>query len=172
MYDWVPNQANRITFVMVDLSDNEVSGLGAGFTLEIGKNGGAFVASAGTKAEMANGWYSYVSTASEADTMGPVSIRVNGAGCKQQNLEYVVSSRAANIVTLTYVLTEPPEGTGVPIAGALVIVTTDAAGAHIVTQGETDASGHVVFYLAAGTYYLWRSKAGYVFTNPDQEAVV
>lgn len=82
MYEgvWEPNQQNLITFVMVDTNGSEVSSLGAGFTLELAKAGGAFAASAGTKAEMSDGWYSYLTTTTEADTPGPVSIKVTGAG--------------------------------------------------------------------------------------------
>jgi len=29
----------------------------------------------------------------------------------------------------------------------------------------------VTFYLSAGTYYIWRQKAGYTFDDPDQEVV-
>lgn len=89
--DWVLNQTNRITFVMVDTAGTEVAGLGTGFTLQLSKNGGAFAGSAGTKAEIGNGWYSYIATAGESDTAGPVAIRVTGAGAVQQNLVYGVS---------------------------------------------------------------------------------
>lgn len=92
MIEWTLDAQNTITFVMVDANGTEVTGLGSGFTLQISKNGGAFNASAGTKAEIGNGWYSYVSTAGEADTAGPVSIRVSGAGAVQQNLAYLVEA--------------------------------------------------------------------------------
>lgn len=71
--------------------------------------------------------------------------------------------------TLTYTLTTDPGG--IPIADALVWVTTDIAGANTVASGRTDLLGVVVFYLDAGTYYLWRRKSGYDFTNPDTEVV-
>ena len=59
---WVLDQQNLIVFVLVDSSGAEVSGLGTGFTLEISKAGGAFNASAGVKAEISDGWYSYLCT--------------------------------------------------------------------------------------------------------------
>lgn len=61
--------------------------------------------------------------------------------------------------------------TGLPIGNAHIWVTTDIAGENVVYKDETNASGQVVFYLAAGTYYVWRSKTGYTFENPDEEYV-
>lgn len=69
----------------------------------------------------------------------------------------------------TYTLTD--SSTGLPIAGAAVWATTDAAGVNIVAYGTTNESGQVTFYISAGTYSIWRQKAGYTFTNPDVEAV-
>ena len=98
------NQINTITFVLVDAANVEVAGAGGGYTLEISKDGGAFIASAGTKTEISDGWYKYVSTAGEADTIGPVSIHVNTAGAVQQNLEYVVKQRTAGAVEYPYIV--------------------------------------------------------------------
>jgi len=173
---WEQSQQNRITFVMVDASGNEVSGLGAGFTLEIAKNGGAFAASGGTKAEMSDGWYTYLSTAAEADTVGPVSIRVTGTGAIQQNLEYVVKARNVAGVDYTYTVTEA--GSGNPIEGANVSIATDNAGANVVWRGVTDtfgvardATNNEKPFLDPGTYFIWVQKAGYTFPNPDTEVV-
>lgn len=58
-----------------------------------------------------------------------------------------------------------------PIADAEVWVTTDSGGTNIVASGTTNASGVVTFYLDAGTYYVWRRKSGWNFTNPDTEVV-
>jgi hypothetical protein len=92
--DWAKDEQNRITFVMADAAGNEVAGIGDGnLTIEISKSGGAFVASAGTNTEIGDGWYTYLATANEADTVGTVSVKVDGAGAVQQNLEYVVQSR-------------------------------------------------------------------------------
>ena len=60
---------------------------------------------------------------------------------------------------------------GLPIADVHVWVSTDTAGANVIASGYTDVSGQVTFMLDAGTYYLWRQKAGYNFTNPDTEVV-
>jgi hypothetical protein len=58
-----------------------------------------------------------------------------------------------------------------PIADVEVWVTTDLAGDNVIYSSTTNALGQVTFYLAAGTYYVWRQKAGYVFVNPDTEVV-
>lgn len=92
------NSTNLVTFVMVDAGGTEVTGLGSGFTLQVSKNGGAFGASAGAKAEIGNGWYSYQLTATECNTIGPISIRVTGAGCVQQNLYYKVYFKAYPLI--------------------------------------------------------------------------
>jgi hypothetical protein len=67
-----------------------------------------------------------------------------------------------------YIYTDEDAETG-PISGVYVWVSTDAAGTIKVASGTTDANGLVTFWLDAGTYYLWRSKAGYSFINPDTE---
>lgn len=172
---WVLNQVNRITFVMVDSNGTEVAGLAGTFTLQISKNGGAFVGSAGTKAEISNGWYTYLATAGEADTVGPVSVRVTGAGSVQQNLEYVVKQRTPGALPFTYTVTNVDGGA--PIEGVEVWITTDLAGVNIIWTGSTDALGKArdeadgLPYLDPGVYYFWSQKSGMIFENPDTETV-
>lgn len=177
MYDWTFNQQNRIDFVMVDASNQEVAGLGGGYVLQISKNGGAFVASAGIKAEISSGWYTYLATAAEADTVGPVAIRVTGAGAIQQNLEYVVKQRTPNAVPFTYIITNST--TLLPLPGAEVWITTDLAGANIIMTGLTtdafgvarDVSGSLP-YLDPGPYYFWKQISGFDDDQgPDLEVV-
>jgi hypothetical protein len=172
--EWLQDQQNTITFVLIDNVGVEQSGLGATFNLFISKNGGAFAASTGTKSEIGNGWYRYVSTAAEADTRGPVSIYVTGAGVVQQNLEYVVGGRNAGCVSFTYTLTDGVN----PVSQAEVWITTDAAGANILWRGFTDAFG--VAYdandnlpcLDVGTYYFWVQRVGFTpDAYPDIEIV-
>jgi hypothetical protein len=173
--NWLLNQQNRITFVMVDATGTEVAGLGGAFALEVSKAGGAFAPSTGTKAEIGNGWYTYLATAAEADTVGPVSIRVTGAGCVQQNLEYVVMQRTPNAIAYTYTVTD--SATLLPVEGVEVWFTTDAGGANVVWTGVTDTFGvardanAALPLLDAGTYYVWRQKASFTTSNPDMEVV-
>ena len=69
----------------------------------------------------------------------------------------------------TYTLTDSDSGD--PLADASVWITTDAGGTNVIASGTTNDSGVVTFYLDAGTVYVWRSKAGYNFSNPDTEVV-
>lgn len=69
-----------------------------------------------------------------------------------------------------YVYTNESAKTG-PIANVSVWITSDSAGTTVVAQGMTDSNGKAVFYLNSDTYYFWRSKTGYTFTNPDIETV-
>lgn len=72
-------------------------------------------------------------------------------------------------ITWEYTLTSSVGGT--PISDADIWVTTDAPGVNVVASGKTDAFGKVTFYLDAGTYYVWRQKSGFNFSNPDVETV-
>jgi len=70
--------------------------------------------------------------------------------------------------SVTYTLTD--SATGDPIPDATIWVTTDVAGTNIVATDVTDDAGQVTFYLDEGvTYYVFRAKAGWSFTNPDTE---
>ena len=79
------------------------------------------------------------------------------------------SDSGPGAITFTYTLTSTDGGA--PIPGADVWASTDITGNYVVASGVTDASGEVVFYLDAGTYYIWRQLAGWDFTNPDTEVV-
>jgi hypothetical protein len=172
---WKLSQANLITFVLVDASGTEVTGLGSGFTLQLSKAGGAFAGSAGTKAEISNGWYKYTSTVGEADTVGPVAIKVTHASVVQQNLEYTCESRAINSIAFTYTVTNSV--TAASLEGVQVWIAVDSAGANIVWNGTTDSLGVArddngnLPRLDAGTYYFFRQLAGFVFSDPDSESV-
>jgi hypothetical protein len=58
-----------------------------------------------------------------------------------------------------------------PISDVDVWVCTDANGTNVVGNGRTNSFGNVTFHLDAGTYYIWRQKAGYNFTNPITKVV-
>jgi len=75
----------------------------------------------------------------------------------------------AGAIAWAYTLTDSV--TGGPIDGAEVWVSTDSAGANIIASGTTDAYGVVNFTLDAGTVYVWRKRAGYNFSDPDQSTV-
>ena len=75
----------------------------------------------------------------------------------------------AGAIEWDYTLTSTVGDT--PIADADIWVTTDILGANVVASGRTDALDVVTFYLDAATYYIWRKKNGFNFTNPDTEIV-
>lgn len=172
---WNPNQRNLITFILADANGDEVEGLDDTFTLVIAKAGGALVAGAGDKAEMGSGWYSYLSTQAEADTPGPVSISATGPGVKQQNLEYVVLERTVTAVPFTYTLTNSV--TLLPIEAAKIQLCVNSDGSGVVWTGYTDAFGVArdaagnLPRLDPGTYYIFRTKQGFTFADPDIEVV-
>jgi hypothetical protein len=175
---WEINQQNRICFVQVDGSYTEISGLGVAWNLFISKAGGIFNPSAGTKAEIGNGWYTYLSTAAEADTIGPVSIYVVSAPVKtiQQNLEYVVQQRNVNCHSFTYTLINSV--TLLPVESAKIWITTDLAGLNTIWNGFTDVfgiardNGGYLPCLDSGVYAVWAKKAGGAANNwPDIETV-
>lgn len=80
-----------------------------------------------------------------------------------------IESTGEGEITWTYTVTNTQ--TGLPIADVLVWVTTDINGSNKIASGRTDQNGLVTFYLDAGTVYIWCSKSGYNFSNPDTEIV-
>lgn len=63
------------------------------------------------------------------------------------------------------------DGSGNPIQGVAVTVTTDVLGTNPIAYGVTDMAGEIDFWLDPGAYYMWSAKSGYTFTNPDTEVV-
>jgi hypothetical protein len=172
---WQRSQQNTVLFVLIDSGGNEVAGLGTAWVIEISKAGAAFAVGGGTKSEISDGWYKYVTTAAEADTIGPVAAKITHASTVQQNLEYVVLQRNESAVEFTYTVTDSV--TTNPIEGVETIFTTDIAGDNVVWLGHTDTFGiardsqNQKPFLDPGTYYIWRRKSGYSFTDPDTEVV-
>ena len=172
---WELGQQNLITFVIVNAAMVEIPGLGVAFNLFVSKAGGVFNPSAGTKGEIGSGWYRYLSTAAEANTVGPVSVYITAAGAIQQNLEYVVVSRVINSIEFTYTVTDI--GTGLPIPGVDVWFSVDIAGLSIAWVGISDVFGVArdtngrLPRLDPGTYYVWRHNDNYIFSDPDVEIV-
>lgn len=173
--DWKLNQQNMITFPLVDGMGNEISGLGTTWTLQISKAGGAFGAGTGTKAEISLGAYSYLTSNTDANTIGPALVRITGAGIVTQWLEYCVEQRTPLSVSFTYTVTD--DVTLLPIDAVCVQITTDSAGANIVWTGYTDSLGVLrdsngqLPRLDPGVYFFWRQLSGRIFQNPDQESV-
>lgn len=173
-------QANMRTFVMVNAAYTEVAGLGGGFTILISKAGGPAAPGVGAKAEIVgmNGWYSYVFTAAECNTIGPLSALVTGAGCIQQNLEYIVFQPNYGCISFDYTVTNSvtlalEEGVEVWFS-----LDNNDPPTQVVWYGVTDVFGIArdvngdVPCLDAGTYYVWKKKAGFLPDFwPDTEIV-
>jgi len=94
-------------------------------------------------------------TGADSDTLETLSDQLDAIG------------GGAGAIEWTYTITED----GTPIADVTVWVATDEEGTNIIASGITDQNGEVIFYLDAGTVYLWSHKSGYNFTNPDTEIV-
>lgn len=166
--EWSLGQQNLVTFVLLDSFGNEQTGLvdGVDYDAEISKVGGSLAPAAGTFGEIGRGIYSYLSTAAEADTRGPVSIAVFGAGITQQNLEYVVEGRNINAVEvdLPNIVSSVDSD---PISGVVVTISTDVDENDILWVGFTDDFGEPLdpngnqAWLDPGTYYVWARKSGF-----------
>ena len=79
------------------------------------------------------------------------------------------SSTGVGVVEWTYTLTD--SASGLPIPGATIWITTDAAGANVIASETTNAYGVITCWLDAGTVYVWGMLGGYSFTNPTAKVV-
>lgn len=94
------------------------------------------------------------------DTAGTAGANLIAAGA---------AAGPSGAVKYTHTVTNAVGGAAIP--DVKVWISTDAAGTAIVASGYTDSSGEVVFYLDAGTIYVWKEKAGWNFSNPEQESI-
>ena len=110
----------------------------------------------------------------DAQAISDSTTAANNVEANIGNLDAKVSSRTSlgsgGTQVDYYVFTDEDAETG-PIADVTVWVTTDQNGTNVVASGVTDDNGKVTFYLDAGTYYFWRRKSGYNFSNPDSETI-
>lgn len=170
------SQAQRVPFIMIDDSCNEVSHLLTTLRVRVSKNGSSFHESSGTIGEIGSGWYYYELTVGETDTPGPVAVQVTSSriDIQRQNLAYFVRVPGGDI-EFTYTVTNSQTRT--PIEGVEIWIATDAAGRNAVWRGITDTFGvardsyNQLPLLDAGIYYIWRRRSGYSFDNPDIESV-
>ena len=87
------------------------------------------------------------------------------------NLDVAVSTRTtlgAGAISWSYNI---KDGLGNNIPDVSVWITSDSVGTNVLASGISDANGNVLFYLDAGTVYVWCQKSGYNFSNPDIEVV-
>ncbi|MHC4463335.1 MAG: hypothetical protein ACYS30_18160 [Planctomycetota bacterium] len=86
---------------------------------------------------------------------------------------YGVMAQSAGANAITYTVRD---GSSNLMEGVTVWISTDSAGLQVIWNGVTDSNGIAKEavgdskpYLDAGTYYFWRQKSGYNFSNPDTE---
>jgi len=181
---------------MVDDSDGKTPETGliiSQFDVRLTKNGGDFAQKNESSASLhdENGYYDISINSVDSNTLGSLEIAVyeSGALLRKEYFEVVsqnywdtkygsskfqvevasISTLGPGAITWNYTLTD--SNGGQPIADCQVWVTTDSVGSNVIASGFTNQSGVVTFYLDAGTIYVFRAKSGYVFTNPDIEAV-
>lgn len=116
-----------------------------------------------------------VSTLTAANIWDRLTTALTTAGSIGKLLVDYVNVAVSTRTTLGAGATRRPytltDDDGSPIADADVWVTTDVSGNNVIANGRTNSSGVVVFWLDAGTYYIWRQKDGWNFTNPDTEVL-
>jgi len=100
-----------------------------------------------------------------------ISIKVAGS-----YVFFQMFNLTANIIDLgagaiSWPVTVTDDDTGALLDGVSVWITSDSAGSTVVASGTTNDGGLVTFYLDAGILFLWKSAAGYNFTNPTQITV-
>jgi len=181
-----PGQANTVAYDLVNKSTGSpiTAGTVTAYLLAMtGDNagkwwdaaGGAFAdaeASAGAMANVARSLWT-VSIAAGAWTAG-VAYQLYAHESGSLNCVYTEQIVCGYIQprigteAWTYDVTD---GDSDPIADVTVWITTDSDGDNVLDQQVTNESGRVTFYLNAGTYYVWRRKAGVSFSNPDTEVV-
>lgn len=163
-------QIQRISFIMVNSSGAPMPGLVPGdLTVTVSAAGAAFVPGAGSTGVIGSGWYYYDLTAAETSTEGPLAITITSPGCANQNLLFFIQS--PTITARKFIYTLRDNATHVPITGAEVWASSDNLGQIEIDHGFTDGTGKVTFFLNPGTYYLWKTRAGYSFTNPEEQVI-
>jgi len=110
--------------------------------------------------------YTGATVLTETEIFGTLSLDLSGISS--------IVNLSAGAVEFTYTVKEADD---TPINGVDVWFTTDVAGSNVVWRGTTNVFGvardsaNGKPMLDAGTYYVWRQKVGFIFDNPDTEAV-
>lgn len=169
-----------IAFFMVDGFDHITGKTGLTITLTVSKNGAAFGAVSGAVSELTNGWYSWAGNATDRNTLGSLAVHATGTGADPLDfmveiLSYdpivfgaTVQTLGAGSVATVFTINDGSN----PIDGVDVWVSSDSAGSNVIARGFTNALGLVTLMLDPGTYYTWKTKAGYTFENPSTLTVV
>ena len=146
--------------------------------VRLSKNGAAFGAASAGGTHDENGYYRVTLAAGDDDTLGRLRVACFMAGALPVWEDFtVVTASAYNELhggasgwaVQTYTVTVG----GAACEGVHVMATTGADGTGEVARGYTDSSGKFYFVGETGTtYYLWCTKSGIVFSNPDTEVAL
>lgn len=94
---------------------------------------------------------------------------IKGSGWSDETLKAIMDALEAEVGpgALSCTWTQNDDGED-PMDNVQIWITTDEDGANVIAGTLlTDSSGEATFMLDAGTYYVWREKGGYNFTNPQ-----
>lgn len=162
----------RVHIHLVDEIDGITpeTGLGGLVQPQISTNGGGFVNTANLITEIANGAYYVELTAAELGTLGHFMVRCKSAGTAEFQNEHGVKTDPyagpGGSGTILFTWTELTSG-AIPIGDVQIEFSTDVGKTNVVAVAYTDNFGQAVVLLDPGTYYVWRSKAGYAPTTPN-----
>ena len=161
----------RVRLHLVDAADGMTPEIGeAGGQPQVEVNGGGFVNTAGVLVSLGNGAYYVQLTAAELSAVGSFMVRYKSANTAEFQTEHNIKVRPfgdeVGDGTIVFTWTELTSG-AIPIDNVQVEFSTDALKANVVASGFTNAFGQLQVLLDPGTYYVWRSKAGYNPTTPN-----
>lgn len=163
--------ANEITAGLITAAAVATGAIDADAIADNAIDAGAIASNAITAAKIASNAITAAKIATDAITAAKIAADAIGLSEVASALIDAINAQdaGAGAITFTYTLTSSVDSS--VITGADVWATSDSGGNTVVASGTTNASGQVVFYLDAGTYYIWAEKSGWNFTNPDTEAV-
>lgn len=84
------NTALPLRFLMVLAADHITGATGKTPTVTIAKTNGTFATPSGTVSAVGNGWYQVSPNASDASTLGPLTLHATAPGCDPADEEYLV----------------------------------------------------------------------------------
>lgn len=135
---------------------------------QLSVNGAPFVNTTNLLVAIGFGAYYVQLTQAEVAALGDIMIRYKSAITAefQDVIEIIPPPGISGTGTLLFTWTEQTSG-AVPIPEAQIEFSTDPNRVNIVAAGFTDNFGLLQVLLDPGTYYVWRSKAGYTPTTPN-----
>ena len=98
---------------------------------------------------------------------------MKGSGWSDETLKAIKAAIDAEVgpgaLSCTWTQKDDDEN---PMDNVQIWISTDEAGVNVIAGTLlTDAQGQATFMLDEGTYYVWREKGGYNFTNPQEWGV-